>query len=134
MSAGDAEALVRHAYDEAWNTGDLEALVALADEDIVLTTTGAFPDIQPQYRGHDGIRRFWADVRDPWEELSIEVVSVTERGDEILTLLRFRARGREGMSVDMKFGQVGKLRDGLVISIVSYADWASAAAAVGLEL
>jgi ketosteroid isomerase-like protein len=134
MSGGDAEAVVRQAYDEAWNTGDLEALVALADDEIILTTSGAFPDLEREYRGRDGIRRFWQDVRGPWEDLSVEVVSVAEHGDEILALLRFRARAREGMSVDMKFGQVGKMRDGLVTSIVSYPDWPSAAAAVGLEL
>ena len=49
-------------------------------------------------------------------------------------LFRFRAKGRDGMEVDAKFGQVGTLRDGRVDALTAYPDWASAAAAAGVEL
>ena len=37
------------------------------------------------YRGHEGIRRWWATVKDPMEELRFEFVEVTE-GREKLAL------------------------------------------------
>ena len=80
----DAEQLVRRAYDEAWNRGDLDALTAL--------------------------------------------------GETVVVLFRFRAKGRDGLEVDAKFGQVGTLHDGLVTSITAYGDWSEAAEAAGVEL
>jgi hypothetical protein len=52
----------------------------------------------------------------------------------VVALFRFRAKGRDGLEVDAKFGQVGTLRDGLVTSITAYGDWSEAAAAAGVEL
>src|SRR5205823_11849080 len=121
------------AYEHAWNEGDLDALLTLADRDIVFKTSGAFPDLEPEYRGHDGIRRYWETVRNPFEHLRMEVARVFERGEDILILFRFHARGREGLEFDERFGQVGRMRDGVVTSLIAYPDWASAAAAVGLS-
>jgi ketosteroid isomerase-like protein len=54
----DAEQLVRRAYDEAWNRGDLDALTALASEDVVIRPSGKIVDLEHEYRGHAGVRRF----------------------------------------------------------------------------
>jgi ketosteroid isomerase-like protein len=42
----DAEELVRKAYDEAWNSGDLDALVSLVSEDVVIRPSGRIVDLQ----------------------------------------------------------------------------------------
>jgi ketosteroid isomerase-like protein len=132
--ANSVEDLVRWGYETAWNDGDLDALLTLADRDIVFRTSGAFPDLEAEYRGHEGIRRYWETVRNPFEHLRMEVARVIERGEDILILFRFHARGREGLEADMRLGQVGRMRDGLVTTLIAYPDWASAAAAVGLSL
>jgi ketosteroid isomerase-like protein len=130
----DAEQLVRRAYDEAWNRGDLDALTALASEDVVIRPSGKIVDLEHEYRGHAGVRRFWEDVRAPWEELAIDVERVIDLGETVVVLFRFRAKGRDGLEVDAKFGQVGTLHDGLVTSITAYGDWSEAAEAAGVEL
>ena len=128
----DVEAMVRDAYEGAWNEGDIDRLLSFADSDIVFRSSGAFPDLELEYRGHEGMRRYWETVRAPFERLHIEVARVTQRGEDILILFRFRAQGREGMEIDARFGQVAQMRDGLVTSLVAYPDWSSAEAAVGL--
>jgi ketosteroid isomerase-like protein len=130
----DAADMVRRAYDEAWNSGDLEGLLELAHEDIVLRPSGRIVDLQHEYHGHEGIRNYWRDVHAPWDELTIDVAKVVQHGDSVLVLFRFRATARDGMKVDAKFGQCGTLRDGRVLELVAYPDWESAAEAAGLDL
>ena len=130
----DAAELVRRAYDEAWNSGDIEALVALVSEDVVIRPSGRIVDLQFEYRGHEGVRRYWREVRAPWDELDIDVERVIDRGETVVVLFRFRAKGRDGMEVDAKFGQVATLEDELVTSIIAYADWREAAEAAGVDL
>ena len=128
----DVETFVRRNYD-AWNAGDLDALLSMADPDIVFRTSGAFPDLESEYRGHEGMRRYWETIRGAFMDLAIEVERVTEVGDEILILFRFRGKMSSGLEATAEFGQVGQMRDGLVTSIVAYPDWASAERAVGLH-
>ena len=39
------------------------------------------------YRGHEGIRRWYADVNDPWERLLAEPEEIIEHGDLFVILL-----------------------------------------------
>ena len=53
------------------------------------------------YEGHDGLREFYADSREVWEELSVTVREIVEHGDRylVLTDVRSRARG-SGIELD----------------------------------
>jgi ketosteroid isomerase-like protein len=126
--ATDIPQLVRGAYD-AWNAGDLERFISVSAPDVVLHTSGAFPDLPGEYRGHEGVRSFWRDVRGPWEELAIEVESVAQESDFALVSFRFRARGREGLEVNARFFQVGEVRDGLVRRIDAFVEESEAVGA-----
>ena len=134
MDLSEAEDLVRRAYDDGWNRGNLDAMLQLVDENIVLRPSGKIVDLAQEYHGHDGVRRFWADVRAPWERLAIDVDKVVVHEGRVLVLFRFQAKGREGMEVDAKFGQVGTVEAGLVTTLTAYPDWGSAAEAIGLDL
>jgi ketosteroid isomerase-like protein len=132
--ATNVEELVRFGYEQLWRDGDFDALLELADPDIVFTTSGAFPDLDAEYRGRDGMRRYWETIRGAFASLQMRVAHVVEHGDEILILFRFRGTSSSGLELERGFGQVGRMRDGLVTSIVAYPDWQSAAAAVGITL
>ena len=132
--ATNVEELVRFGYEQLWREGNFDALLELADPDIVFTTSGAFPDLDAEYRGRDGMRRYWRTIRGAFEYLHMDVAHVVEHGDEILILFRFRAKSSDGLELERGFGQVGRMRDGLVTTLVAYPDWESAAAAVGLSL
>ena len=69
MSRENVE-LVRVGY-EAWNRGDMDAMLAIFHPDVELVTTGVFPGLDPAYRGHDGFRKFWRDFRGTWASLSM---------------------------------------------------------------
>ena len=110
--------LLRSGYD-AWNRGDREAWLELLDPEIVISTSGAFPDFAPEYRGLEGAARFWSQMLEPWEEFHIEVVRIEEEDDIAAGDIRFRARGRGGVDVDMRFGSGIRLRDGLATELVN---------------
>jgi ketosteroid isomerase-like protein len=66
----DEAAVVRAIYD-AFARRDVEAVIALTSPDCVLDFrgTGRVTGRTEPYRGHDGVREYFADVARVWEEL-----------------------------------------------------------------
>ena len=63
-----------------FNEGDIEGVVELCDPEIELTTfMGHFEG--RAYHGHEGIRRWFADVQEAFSTLHVNVLSVTEVSD-----------------------------------------------------
>jgi ketosteroid isomerase-like protein len=70
--------LVRQAF-ERLNRGDVEGVVDLCDENFVIDMSGRV--FNPAlYRGHDGIRRFYGDVREVWEHYEWNVEDTLTSG------------------------------------------------------
>jgi ketosteroid isomerase-like protein len=124
--------LARVGFD-AWSRGDLEALLTTLDEDVEFWTSGVFPGLEPVYRGHEGMRKFWDDFRSPWQSLRIMMDDIRERGDRIVALYRFEAVGRDGLTLQREGANVITRRDGIAIRIDAHASWKTALDAVGLE-
>ena len=131
MSQENVE-LVRRAI-EAWNRGDLDAILTTLHPDLEYVTTGLFPGLDPVYHGHDGFKRFWQDFRETWESLSIEVHELRDAGERVLFHLTFNARGRDGVEVRRQVACVVAFRDGLDVRHENYGDWTTALEAVGLS-
>jgi ketosteroid isomerase-like protein len=111
--------LLRAGYD-AWNRGDLDAWLELLDPDIVIRTSGAFPDLAPEYRGLERARKFWRQMLEPWKDFRIEVQQIEEEGDIAAAGIRFVARGRDsGVDVELRFGSGIRVRDGLAVELVN---------------
>jgi ketosteroid isomerase-like protein len=105
---------------EAWNRGDRDAFLALLDPEIDIETSGAFPDLAPNYHGHQRAAKFWSQMLEPWDDFHIEVERVEEDGDIVAAGIRFRARGHDsGVVVDMRFGSGMRVRDGLAVELVN---------------
>lgn len=122
---------------DSWNSGDLDASLNLAHPEIVWRTASVFPDLDPVYYGHDGLRKFWTGFMDPWEEIRIHVDEVLgESGtaeDGVLVLkVRFTARGRDGVEVNLEVFQVFNVRGGLVTEFRPFLDAGEALEAAGL--
>src|SRR5262245_16874952 len=89
---------------EAWNRGDIDAAVENLHEDIVWRTGGQFPDVEAVYEGREGVRRFFREFSEPWDEVTAEIEEVIEdREDQVVVLVNFHARGREGIELDGRF-------------------------------
>jgi ketosteroid isomerase-like protein len=77
--------LAYRAFD-AVNRRDLDALLALMDEDVdAVSRTVA---MEGGLHGHDGMRRWWENWLDVFPDYNIEVVEVRDLGDLTVAALR----------------------------------------------
>jgi ketosteroid isomerase-like protein len=90
MSQENVE-LVCRALD-AFNRRDLDAFLALMDDDVVAVARAAAME-GGQYHGHDGIRRWWKDQLDVFPDFTVEVCEVRDLGDVTVAVLHNRAHG-----------------------------------------
>jgi ketosteroid isomerase-like protein len=109
---------------ELWSRGDLDGTLALIDPEIVWRPLTAWPGIQPEYRGHAGVRRFWDAFRDPWETITLEADRIRELdGRRVLTRSHFRARGRaSGVTTEIVLHTVWTLEDGKLMRFEGFTD------------
>jgi ketosteroid isomerase-like protein len=107
-------------YD-AWNREDCDAWLRLLTPDVVISTSGVFPDLSAEYCGHGEATRFWRQMQAPWEKFRIEVEHVEDDGDYAFAAIRFRGKGVDsGIEVDMRFGMAIRVRDdGLATHLVN---------------
>ncbi|MGH2982619.1 MAG: nuclear transport factor 2 family protein [Solirubrobacterales bacterium] len=118
----------------AWNSGDCERFLANIHPEIVWKTAGLFPGLRSEYRGHDGMRKFWDEFQEPWEMLHIEAKRIVEPDDSsTLAQVGFDARGRDGIEVKRDFVNHMLIRDDLLYRYRGFADWETALAELGLE-
>ena len=113
MAASNAD-IVRRAF-EAFSRRDVEALVALADEEIEFhPATARVAGRGEPYRGHDGMRAYMADVARIWQELLTEPVELYEAGDVVVAVGRVYAWGA-GRVIDAPAGWLFRLRGGRLV-------------------
>ncbi len=110
MSEEDREAL-RLGY-EAYSRGDSDGLLRVMHPDIEIKTIRS----GGPYRGHDEVRRFLEDMREPFEEVMNEPEEWFDHGDRIVVFVRIRARPRGSDAVaENRVGHLWTMRDGKAI-------------------
>src|SRR4030088_1915725 len=116
----------------ALNRRDVEAVVEAFASDaewwpLRSSTEGPF-------RGHDGIRAWFADTAEMFEHLHAEVEEVQGRDGVVVAFGRLEAKGREsGASVELVITWVFRFADDKVIWAKSFADRDEAIAECGFE-
>jgi ketosteroid isomerase-like protein len=124
--------LVNSAY-EALNRGDIEAVVNLCEPGFELDMSQRVFN-PATYEGHDGIRRFYREVREVWEEFRWEPEELHESGDRVVALLHSSGRGRaSGLEIDRHVAMVWTLREGRASALQFYLDPGEALKAAGLH-
>jgi ketosteroid isomerase-like protein len=103
-----------HAAIEAWNRADLDAWIGAWDE------RAEFHPLRAQseghaYRGHDGLRRFVAEIAAEWEQVRFEVDEIRGSGEQVVALGRLRARRAGGVERDVPLALVGVVRDNKLV-------------------
>jgi ketosteroid isomerase-like protein len=85
------------------------------------------------YRGHTGLREWFAELREAWEILDHTPLEVVDAGDVIAFLCKIRLRGRtSGIELDSRLGQVFWIEGGLIVRERDFSDWDEALRALGV--
>ena len=132
MSQENVE-VVRANY-RAWTDGDVDAMLATLDPEFEFRPSGVFPDFAPIYRGHDGMRTFWDEMRVPWEWFHLDPERIVEGEDCAAAALHFRARGKgSGVITDLQQGHALWFRHGRIVKASAHASFEEALEAAGLR-
>ena len=85
------------------------------------------------YRGHDGIRSWFTDMAESWQEWRSEIEELVEVGtDTVVASIRFCGVAKEsGVPVEARLGLVCVLSEGKVFRSRSYPSGEAALEAVG---
>ena len=84
------------------------------------------------YHGHEGLRQWFADLREAWEFRDHTPLEVVDAGDVLAFLCRVRLRARTtGIEMDWRLGQVFWLEGGLIVREQDFADWDEALRVIG---
>ena len=86
------------------------------------------------YEGHDGIRRFAADLDEVWDEFRTEPIEFIDVGETVVVSHRVHARGKgSGVEVELPSSSLYMLRNRKVTAIRMYREHADALEAAGLS-
>lgn len=113
---GDEEQQVIRALFDAFARRDLETALTLLDPDVEFWPQGTAERTQrtTPYRGHDGIREYFADVGRVWDDLRVEPDDLRVAGVGVVAF--GTAHGRIGAElVHQPVIWVFKLRGGRVV-------------------
>ena len=105
---------IREAYETRGIAEGLSAMLPLVHPDVEIVGAGAFPGTEITFRGHDGIRAFYAQLDEAFEEFRYDVEQLVPYGDEVL-VVEFVARGRgrtSGLDVRQPAAHVILVEDG----------------------
>jgi len=118
LNRGDIDAVVKELHPDVEWHAFLEEL--LGGEGMV-------------YTGHAGVRDFFREFGESFDELYWEYPDIRDLGDRVLAIGTFRARGRgSGIEAEVPLGAIVTFEHGLVTVVWSTADPSEALKAAGL--
>ena len=117
---------------DAASRGDLEAFLRHVDENIVWIA--ARSAVEGAYRGHDGLRRFFADNDENFEVFEPDFREMRDLGDRILAVgsIHIRARGST-VETDIPVAGIFTFRRGKLVRWEDFRERQIALEAAGLS-
>jgi ketosteroid isomerase-like protein len=126
-----ADVSVVKAVFAAFAERDVERVLELIHPEFEFTTlTSDYAGRTEPYRGHEGIRQYFRDVSQVWDDLRLTPRDFREVGGDILVTGRVNARSAARI-VDGSTGWVWRVRDGRVVYGRVYPSAADAERAAG---
>jgi ketosteroid isomerase-like protein len=110
-------AVVRRGY-AAFAARDIDALLEITAPDCELHLDGTARNVarSEPYRGHDGVREYFADVAQVWDALTLHADDIRAVPGSVIVMGHVEAR-REGVLSRRAVLWTWKLRDGLAVTI-----------------
>src|SRR4051812_26664118 len=112
--------IVRRILDAA-NRRDTASALDLYDPALVWDhTRGPMRDVmggQRVYHGHEGLRHWFRDFYEVWTQVEAHIVELIDVGDQVLSVIDYRARGRaSGAEVEIpRMAGLWTVRTGKVV-------------------
>jgi ketosteroid isomerase-like protein len=132
MSEDNVE-FVRQAL-RTFNDEGADAAAAYYDPAVVLDNTQSpFPDAGV-YRGLDSVRGWFDGLADAFGNISYEIETSRDLGDQVAVLLRVRGRApHTGIEIDYRFAPLITVRNGKIVRIDRFAGFDEALEAARLQ-
>jgi len=120
MAQDDIE-LVRAAY-AAWNAGELDAALEIADPDIEVVQDPQIPGAVA-VTGKEAFERWLASFDETWESFQITPSQIRQVGERIVVVAHVDARSKTmSVPVDTDTAHVLTMRNGRAVRWESYTD------------
>ena len=118
---GDAADVIGRALGFV-DDGDIPALIELVDPEIEWRPP-AQGTLDEAYRGHDGVRRLFAQLTDAWDNFEHSEVEFVDGSDATVVLSRLKLHAQaSGMVVDEHWAYAVRLNDGRIAWVQMYTD------------
>jgi ketosteroid isomerase-like protein len=118
---------------DAFNARELDATLVLLHPEIVFEpVSGAVLNDGEPYRGHEGMRRYYADVQAHWRELTVDPIHLREAGNAVVALGHVSGASDAGVLREAPTTWVFKFREDLVAHLQIFSDQRLAREALGL--
>jgi uncharacterized protein len=132
MSQENVE-LVRRFWDN-WERGDLEAVFALYDPDILWVQHSGPFEMHGTYLGHDGVRKAWRNWLESFKTVDVQPNTFIGAGESVIVGWRMSGEGKASEApVDILGWSVHTLRNGRLIRVDVFGTEPEALEAVGLS-
>jgi ketosteroid isomerase-like protein len=116
---------------EAFNREGPEGVIPYLDKAIELYD----PDLPGGgvFRGHQGVRRFYAQLLDAFEEVVARDEGMYPSGDRVVGFIHSYGRGRDGIELEIRDAHTMTFRDGKIVYWRTYLDRNEALADAGVQ-
>jgi ketosteroid isomerase-like protein len=114
--ADEPSVAVLRRFHEAWTLGDLPAVLALVEDDVVVHPLHGALFSRMEFRGHDGIEQWYREMTDPWDRFEAIVEEARETPEGAMGVLRVVGyRGEQDFHA--RVGVIVEMRDGRIASL-----------------
>jgi len=123
--------VVQRLFDLFGEGRGIEPALEVVHPDVVIDIPPSMSAEPDTYRGHDGVRRYFAGFDGMLEEVRYEAVELIPAGDAVIASSRMSGRGASsGLDVGLDSYVVHEFADGKVVRMTPYPDLESARAAL----
>jgi ketosteroid isomerase-like protein len=106
-------------FNDALNSADINAMMALTTEDTIFENTSPTPDGE-KYSGKSQVRNFWESFFRSASSVRIEIEEIFSLEDRCVMLWTYRWTDNDGSTGHIRGVDVYRLKDGLIAEKLSY--------------